>query len=513
MPKHSAAVAKTTVSLLKKTLKIRKSKPNWMAAFSTGRIEGGKPVAISAVKLNKAVADLRKYGITKTFAEGMKEQTSGYAWFEDGTLFLSMSKGSFSQAFATMQGYFKSMKVGVPPIRLGRDVEPAQATALEAEDDDAIMSMAYDDDADEDADIGASDAGTDTGQDTPATDSADSSDSDGMMTPDESSDDEAPAEKPLPPQQVKQAQGKVRKVATVLQASLSRILGDQLPDREAITEELRQRFEARLAATEEKLRPALLETAPGRLLMEASRDAVLGLTKGKDMSDILDLYPPDWQIRRDEVVNHFVDIGNQTMRMAKSAANVSRKAIETRVSGFFDEDSSGDEKLAAIERLTKALLPALADPQRSEQLFGAVPLDGIDSVSPTAVKNASIYDALSLGTTQVNACRMVYQAGFLLVPDDEMGDADHKFFDDLIADLDKKTNAFLDLSQQLAKRMEGGAAVPETDMLGVKMQANQLREYVANRGRGIDANDVKPTTLAAIYTNSVKRYLDGVKAG
>lgn len=519
VPKHNKSIARASLDLLKKTKAIRKSKPHWAVGFATAVVEGGKHSMVAAIKLPKARGDITKYGITKTMAEGLKDQTSGYGWFDGKALFLSMEKGGFARARDAMRGYFKEMGVPIPPIREGERLEASAVARIDAEDETAISELAataVDDDPDTEETVapdGASDVGDGAAGDAEAAPEAATDDE--PVTPTEDATDDATAADPqrvvpvLDDTERQQARGQVKKVATVVRSSLTRALGDNLPDPQGLADNLGARLESHLAQLEPQMREKLMETAPGRLLMDASRKALMELQGRDDIPDVLDNYAADFAIKATEVANHFVDLGTGVLRKAQKAVNVSRKMIEQRVEGMFDDNAAPGDKLNALERLTKALLPLLADADRLEKQFGVTPPEGIKDIAPISLGIADISNARMQAVSQIEFCRAVFGVG-LALEGEQMTEDDHQFFSELTDDLVERSKEFIETASNLGKRMSGGAAVPEPDILDVRQRAVRLRTEVSGLVGRIDKNDVSPTSVAKLYGEAVSSFLQRV---
>ncbi|WP_435169959.1 hypothetical protein [Falsirhodobacter sp. 1013] len=479
MPKHTPAIAKNMLSRMKKTAKIRKTKPGWMSAFATGTVEGGKFSAVCALKPAKAQSDLRNYGITTPKADQLKDQTAGFVWFEDGALWLSMQKGSYANARKALLGYFKDFKAGAPQIREGEELSADRIAALEAEDDDALTLLA--DTGEEEDEAAEDDIAPPAAEDAPP------------ATPEEASEPTAPR---LSEEHAKAVKDSTTKAATVLQAALARVAKEKMPDTAEMASKMEERLAARLADLPEELRPALLETAPSRMLMEASRAGVLGWFGRDDISDVLDLYEPSHPVGEAEVANHFIDLGSHVLAQAGRSVNVSRKLVEVRVDGLYKSTDPAAARFTALERLSKVLLPVMGDADRLEQTFGVKGPKGLRDIPAAELALGEVQGALFTALTQIEACRAAHETG-LQAEGSAMTAKDAAFFDDLADGLTERTNAFLDAAQELVKR--GDAEALAREVAG-------LAGHVGNAFAGTDtcAADHAPTDIRRLYAQALR---------
>ncbi|MDB6453072.1 hypothetical protein [Falsirhodobacter sp. 20TX0035] len=488
MPKHSPAIAKNMLAQMRKTAKIRKTKPDWVSAFATGTVEGGKFSAVCALKLPKAQSDLRNYGITQTKADQLKDVTAGFVWFEDGALWLSVQKGSFANARKTMLGYFKDFKAGNPQIREGEPLSADRIAALEGEDDDALALLAEGEEDEVEADdaMAAPDEEPTPAEDMVAAPAEDTA---------PAAKEHAPARAPLSEAEVKAVKDSTGKVASVLQAALARVAREKMPEAAEMARQLEERLTARLAETEEALRPDLLETAPSRMLMEESRAAILGWTGRTDIDDVLDLYEPSHPVGKAEVANHFVDLGSHVLAQAGRTANVSRRLVEMRVDGLYQDGDAANARFAALERLFKVLLPVMGDAARLEQTFGVKSPAALDDIPGPERALGAVQTTLFSALSQIEACRAAHEAG-LQAEGETLSAEENAFFDGLGDELTARTNAFLSAAQALVKA--GNAD-------GLAAEVAALTAHVNDAFAGTDncPSDHAPTGIRRLYAEAL----------
>lgn len=507
MPKHTRGSAKTSLDAIKKTKALRKRNPEIVVGFATAEVEGGKPSVVVTRQPNRAKNDIANYGVTKPTGSGLKNISHGFAWYEGGMIMLSLNRGSFSAASRIIKEFYKEQGQGTQTCkRADTDVSEDQINRIEATAD---LDDLYENASAEEDDI--SDA---AGNDAPAPDGEADQPRAAASDPDpapqnapETQDQPEPQDAPPAPEalsetQIRQTQDSAEKVSTVVCKSLARILRDQAPDIPQMTQMLGNRFQGKLAALTADKRQALMETGPARLMMDAARRAALGWTARTDLSEVLDHYEPELPVMSREVANNFIDIGTHVLRKAGKTKNISRKLIEQRISGFFDDGGDHASKLASVERLTKALLPTLADPDRLEQMFGVTPPKRLDDISPAARYAADIHAAREEAMRQVRVCRDGWQQE-LQNEEDHLSDDDERQFTDVMDQIRQRTDAFVTGAQPLAQRLESGEAVPAAEIASLRDSARKLKQDIIEASATLDASPVAPTKIGGLYGDLV----------
>lgn len=175
--------------------------------------------------------------------------------------------------------------------------------------------------------------------------------------------------------QLQAAAAQSAKVATVVGGAMSRLRGGRQLDLAKIAGELTSALVTQLDLHDQGNRDALIASAPVRMLMAASRKAVMG-----DLAAVAPFEPLDEDVTAPQVVDHFVGMAETVLRSANRSGQVARDAIKARVDSVFTQAAAPTEKFDALAKLCKAFLPVLSDADRVEKHFGVAPLpDGQSS--------------------------------------------------------------------------------------------------------------------------------------
>ncbi|WP_138464465.1 hypothetical protein [Poseidonocella sp. HB161398] len=506
MPKHTPALAKRMMSTIRKSEKIRSSKPGWALGFAAARIEQDSQSALVRPKLAKAKADLTKFGIKQPKATEIAERSDGFLWFEDGAIWLSMERGAFSSARKTLQGYLRKFGIAPPPIRQADKMDAAAAARNEEEDEAEIEALLEADEPDEAAAPALPDEAVPgpAGAEAPEPEPEPEPEAESGPAP------AAPAARPLNDLEKARAAKAARSVAAIVAGTAARIPGVEPAAREELAARMEEKFAARLAATEEDLRPALIETGPPRMLMEESRRAVLGLSAEPQLSDALDLYAPDLPVGSDEVTAHFLDIATRLILKTEPDGQASREKIRQRVDAFFGDGLAPDRKLEALKRLSMVLLPVMHDPARLRENFAAPgPLPAAHRAAFAGLAQAML-SAMGTGLGQVEAARSAFEAGLRREGEDGLDPAAEAFFDGLADSLMSGTAGFLERAETLMRSATGPGGLMPGDIEELAAAAAALRRRLAGDFAGLDAcpDGFPQSTVGAAFG----RILDQVPA-
>lgn len=501
MPKHKPEDAKKAHNLIKKTASIRKSRPGWAAGFATGTIEGGEYSAAVALKLAKARSEIRERGFKNDRAVDLKHQTAGYVWYEQKTIFLAMQTGSFETARKALLGYLGRFGLKPGPVEQAAEIPAAALAQLEDEDAAQLKALA---DA---AVVTKDDEVNEVDEDRTAAEMNQTAAA--LETPSEPVQ-QAPVEAQVvvlsQPEQAR-AQAAATQVSSAVRAVLKRVLGD-LPEMQELGDNLQRRMMQRMSQMPPDDRAALLDAAPARLLLEVTRAAVLGWTNRRDAPDVLQTDRAVMPVAGAEVTDHYVDLGNRVIARHAGTRRVSRPLIENRVGSRFDDGGTPEERFASVERLTKALLPALIDRDRLSSTFGVTPVNGIEDLPPGSLGLASVRLALTAVLDQIDACRDAHSAA-LEAEGSTMSTEDAEGFDAAADDLLSRTEDFISAAE--AATQQRPLSAQEADTL--TRMARTLQADIVRKFQGMDSCPpaFAPTAAARTFGTALGAFAADVK--
>lgn len=516
MPKHSSSGANKALGKIKRTRSIRKKKPGYAVAFATARVEGDKGSAVVAAKLGKARSDIKNFGITANRAEKIKDQTAGYAWFDDGAILLSMEQGTFDRARGAMLDFFKSQKAGQPLIRKG-ELSPETVADIEAADEAEIEALLEEEGSEEQDETAASAPTPAVGpSDEPAVpvNEAAAASVEAVETPAPVPEqvrvgEDDPREK-LSEEQLRTAQKSTAAVTAILTKALARVEGITVPERAALASTLEARLIARMANLDDAGREKLLETGPSRLLMAVSRDTLLGRTGNEGIVDPLEAYAPDHPVSSKEVKNHFCDLASRNIRKNDRTGHVARHRVEQRVDGFFSDDMDPQKKLEALQRLSMTLLPVMKNNEQLVAQFGGPGPLKLENLPKVSVAMAGVMGALGSSLSQLEACRAAFDRGLQQEQGEGMAGGENAYFEKRMEALDKKTREFI----ARAEGMEGAGGLSAEQHASLQGAAESLMSYVTSNFTATDECDpaYNPTSVRATYRAALQRVVAVPKA-